>query len=162
MTPLAAQLADAQAIADIINPVIRETAISFNSKPKTLQDVAAEVEQTMANGHGFLVAEAEGAVLGFASYKQFRAGPGYARTAEHSIALAADARGRGVGRALMQALEDHARAAGMHSMIAGVSGENPGGVAFHDRLGYAQVAVLPQVGWKFDRWLDLILMQKLL
>ncbi|MFO7770532.1 MAG: N-acetyltransferase family protein [Roseovarius gahaiensis] len=162
MTPRAAQLADAQAIADIINPVIRETAISFNSKPKTLQDVAAEVEQTMANGHGFLIAEAAGAVLGFASYKQFRAGPGYARTAEHSIALAADARGRGVGRALMQALEAHARAAGMHSMIAGVSGENPGGVVFHDRLGYAQVAVLPQVGWKFDRWLDLILMQKLL
>ena len=76
--------------------------------------------------------------------------------------MAANARGRGVGRMLMQALEDHARASGMHSMIAGVSGENPGGVAFHDRLGYAQVAVLPQVGWKFGRWLDLILMQKLL
>lgn len=162
MTLRAAQEADAQGIADIVNPVIRDTTISFNSKQKTAQDVAAEIRDTYANGHGFVVAEEAGALLGFASYKQFRGGPGYARTAEHSIALALDARGRGVGRVLMQALEDHARAAGMHSMIAGVSGENPGGVAFHDRLGYAQVAVLPQVGRKFDRWLDLILMQKLL
>jgi len=162
MIPRAAQDSDAQAICDIVNPVIRDTTMSFNSKQKTAQDVVAEIRNTHANGHGFLVVDAAGVLLGFASYKQFRGGPGYARTAEHSIMLAADARGRGVGRALMQALEDHARNAGMHSMIAGVSGENPGGVAFHDRLGYAQVAVLPQVGWKFGRWLDLILMQKLL
>ena len=162
MTPRTTQEADAQAICDIVNPVIRDTTISFNSREKALQDVVAEIRDTCANGHGFVVVEEAGSLLGFASYKQFRGGPGYGRTAEHSIMLAANARGRGVGRMLMQALEDHARASGMHSMIAGVSGENPGGVAFHDRLGYAQVAVLPQVGWKFGRWLDLILMQKLL
>ncbi len=162
MIPRAAQEADAQAICDIINPVIRDTTISFQSRQKTVQDVGAEIRATCANGHGVLVVEEAGTVLGFASYKQFRAASGYARTAEHSIMLAADARGRGVGRMLMNSLEDHARGAGMHSMIACVSGENPGGVAFHDRLGYAQVAVLPQVGWKFGRWLDLILMQKLI
>lgn len=158
----AARAADAQAMADIINPIIRETLITFNSREKTVEDLRAEMAERASGAHRGLVAEAEGVVLGYASYKQFRGGPGYARTAEHSIALAAGARGRGVGRALMRALEEDARNAGMHSMIAGVSAENPGGRAFHAHLGYAQVAVLPQVGWKFDRWLDLILMQKLL
>ena len=62
----------------------------------------------------------------------------------------------------MRAVEDHARMGGAHSMFAGVSGENPEGCAFHARLGYAEAAVLPQVGWKFGRWMDLVLMQKFL
>lgn len=152
--------ADAQAIADLVNPVIRDTTITFTSREKTALDVAQDIAAKRDLGHGFLVAGEAGSVLGVASYGQFRPGPGYARTAEHSITLAAGARGRGVGRMLLEALEDHARAAGMHVMIAAVSAENPGGVAFHDRLGYARVAVLPQVGWKFGRWLDLVLLQK--
>jgi len=155
-----AEADDAQAIARLVNPVIRETTITFTTREKTAQDVADDIAAKRDLGHGILVAEDAGAVLGVASYGQFRPGPGYARTAEHSITLAVDARGRGVGRMLMQALEEHARATGMHAMIAAVSGENPGGVAFHERLGYARVAVLPQVGWKFGRWLDLVLLQK--
>lgn len=148
---------DAEAIAALWNPVIRDTAITFNSVEKTVETMTQEI----AARHAFLLAE-DDALLGFATYGQFRGGIGYARTGEHTIALAPDTRGRGIGRALMQALEDHAREAGFHSMIAGVSDENPGGIAFHERMGYAQVAVLPQVGWKFERWMDLILLQKLL
>jgi phosphinothricin acetyltransferase len=148
---------DGQAIAALWNPVIRDTAITFNSVEKTVETVIAEI----ASRHAFLLAE-EGALLGFATFGQFRGGVGYARTGEHTIALAPNSRGRGIGRELIAALEDHARDAGFHSMIAGVSGENPGGIAFHERMGYAQVAVLPQVGWKFERWMDLILLQKLL
>lgn len=148
---------DAEAIAALWNPVIRDTAITFNSVEKTVETMTQEI----AARHAFLLAE-DDALLGFATYGQFRGGVGYARTGEHTIALAPDTRGRGIGRALMQVLEDHAREAGFHSMIAGVSDENPGGIAFHERMGYAQVAVLPQVGWKFERWMDLILLQKLL
>lgn len=148
---------DGEAIAALWNPVIRDTAITFNSVEKTMECLSVEI----ATRHAFLLAE-DGALLGFATYGQFRGGIGYARTAEHTIALAPDTRGRGIGRVLLGALEDHARNAGFHSMIAGVSGENPGGIAFHERMGYAQVAVLPQVGWKFERWMDLILLQKLL
>jgi phosphinothricin acetyltransferase len=81
---------------------------------------------------------------------------------EHTIILAPAAIGRGLGRSLMAAIEAHARGQGVHSMFAGVSGENAAGIAFHAAIGYVPVAVLHQVGFKFGRWMDLHLMQKLL
>ena len=132
---------DAAAIAAIQNPFIRETAVTFNSVERSEAEVAD-------------------AVRAAPSYDQFRKGAGYARTMEHTIVLAPDAQGLGIGRALMTALEDHARAAGVGSLWAGVSAENPSGVAFHARLGYSEVARLPRVGYKFGRWMDLVLMCK--
>lgn len=155
-----ARAGDAAAIGAIWNPVIRDTAITFDSREKSEDEIARDIAARAAAGHAFLVAEAGTRIVGFAAYGQFRRGTGYARTGEHTIILGRDGQGRGVGRALIDALEDHARAGGFHTMLAGVSGENPGGVAFHERLGYARVAVLPQVGWKFGRALDLVLLHK--
>lgn len=152
----AARSEDAVAITEIQNPVIQDTAITFNSELKTPGMVQEAIEQLPC----FLVAEDEGRILGFVSYLQFRRGVGYARAMEHTIVLAPEARGRGVGRALMTAAEDHARAAGVGSLWAGISGENPDGVKFHARLGYEEIARLPKVGFKFDRWMDLVLMRK--
>jgi phosphinothricin acetyltransferase len=81
---------------------------------------------------------------------------------EHSVHLTEAARGKGLGRALMAVLEDHARQGGAHLMIAGISGENPGAQAFHAALGYAHVARIPEAGWKWGRYIDLVLMQKIL
>jgi phosphinothricin acetyltransferase len=149
---------DAEAVAAIWNHYIRETSVTFNALEKTADEVAALI----ATRPAFFVALDQGRVAGFATYDQFRGGVGYARTMEHTIQLAPGASGRGHGRALMRAVEDHARMGGAHSMFAGVSGENPEGRAFHARLGYAETAVLPAVGWKFGRWMDLVLMQKFL
>ena len=154
--------ADAAAIAAIWNPIIRDTAITFNAAEKSDNDIAAMIRTRQADGHGFLVVEEGAKVIGFATYAQFRGGVGYARTMEHTILLSPGAQGRGLGRALMAALEDHARKGGAISLFAGVSAENPAGRAFHAAMGFAEVAILQRVGFKFGRTMDLVLMQKFL
>ena len=149
-----ATVADAPAIAAIWNRAIRETTITFNPDEKTVEEVAALVAERC------LVWDAGRGVTGFARYFQFRGGAGYRFTAEHTVMLADAARGQGAGRALMEALCEHARAGGMHSLFAGCSAENPGAVAFHAAMGFREVATLPEVGFKFGRWIDLVLMQK--
>lgn len=153
---------DAPGIAAIWNPVIRDTAITFNAAEKTNAEIARLIADRQQAGHAFLVADDEGGIAGFATYAQFRGGVGYARTMEHTILLAPTAHGMGLGRALMSAIETHARNAGALSLIAGVSAENPAGRAFHARLGFAEVAILQRVGFKFGRTMDLVLMQKFL
>jgi phosphinothricin acetyltransferase len=153
---------DTPAIAAVWNPVIRDTAVTFNSEQKSAHGLAQDIAAKDAAGQAFFVAERGSEILGFATYGPFRGGPGYAHTHEHTVILAQSARGQGLGRALLTAIEDHARIGGSHVMMAGVSAENPGAVAFHAALGYREMARLPQVGRKFGRWMDLILMQKML
>ncbi|WP_439155661.1 GNAT family N-acetyltransferase [Yoonia sp.] len=145
---------DAPAIAAIWNHAIRETTITFNPVEKTASEVADLTENAC------LIWEDHDRLLGFARYFQFRGGAGYRHTAEHTIMLADTAQARGGGRALMAALCADARDAGMHTMFAGCSAENPGAVRFHAALGFVTVATLPEVGFKFGRWIDLVLMQK--
>ncbi|NNE89666.1 MAG: N-acetyltransferase [Silicimonas sp.] len=152
----AATQADAESIAAILNPVIRNTAITFNAQERTASEIAEAIETVPC----YLVVEEAGEVLGFASYDQFRKGVGYARAMEHTIVLNDATHGRGAGRTLMAAVEAHARAAGIGSLWAGVSGENPNGVEFHTAVGFETIARLPKVGFKFGRWMDLVLMRK--
>ena len=152
-----ATLADAAAIAALWNPWIRDTAITFASVEKTAADIVSLIETRPC----FFVAETTG-LLGFATYGQFRGGNGYATCMEHTVILSPDARGQGAGRALLQAVEAHARAGGAHQMIAGVSGENPDARAFHAAQGYHEVAILREAGFKFGRFMNLVLMQKFL
>lgn len=147
---------DAAAIAGIWNTLIRETTHTFTTVEKDPATLAAQI----AGGTPWWVAEVGGAVLGHATYGSFRGGPGYARTAEHSVHLAPAAWGKGLGRGLMTALEGHARDAGLHVMVAGVSGGNAPGIAFHTAIGYREAGRMAEVGFKWGRWLDLVLMQK--
>lgn len=135
--------------------------MTFNPVEKSGADVAGMIAERDRLGHATFVA-LEAGVIGFATYAQFRAGAGYATCMEHSILLAPAARGMGAGRGLMTALLAHAKAAGAHQMIAGVSAENPDGVAFHRALGFVEIARVPEAGHKFGRFIDLVLMQKFL
>lgn len=152
-----ATAADAAQIAEFWNPIIRETHVTFATTEKSTDDLIAMIER-----RPFLVAKDGDQILGFATYGQFRGGNGYAYAMEHTIIMAPAARGRGVGRALMVAIEYHAREAGAHTMIAAVSAKNSDGIGFHARLGYRDVARIPEVGRKFDMWLELVIMQKIL
>lgn len=149
---------DAPSIAAFWNPLIRDTLVTFNPMEKSIPEITAMIE----GRETFLVVEEAGEVLGFATYAQFRGGLGYAFAQEHTIILAPAARGRGAGRALMAALEASAQRHGHHILVGGVSGSNPAGVAFHAALGFVEVGRMPEAGWKFGRWHDLVLMQKIL
>lgn len=154
-----AQPSDAEAIAEIWNEIIQNTARTFTTDTKSVSGIDNDIAE---RGDAFIVAELGTDVVGFATYFPFRSGPGYAFTKEHSVNIRTDAWGRGVGRSLMVELETIAKAEGVHSLIAGVSGENSDGVAFHASIGFEVVARLSSVGRKFDRWMDLVLMQKFL
>lgn len=153
---------DLPAILDFWNPIIRETTIIFSSEERTEESLGAMIVTRRAAGREMLLAEEAGVVLGIATYDQFRGGLGYVHAMEHTVLLAPSARGRGVGRALMAAIEDHARARGAHTLVAAVDAANAGGIGFHEAIGFQRVGYLPESGRKFDRWLDLVLLQKLL
>ena len=155
-----ARPADAGAIIALWNPVIRDTVITFNPVEKTEKDVEALIAEATARDWGFLVAEEGGHVQGFARYFQFRGGQGYARSMEHTIYLNPACHGRGLGHALMEALESHARARGMRMLIGGITGSNASSLRFHTARGYAEVGRIPDAGFKFGTYHPLVLVQK--
>jgi len=157
-----ATAADIPQIIEIWNPVIRKSVATFTTEEKTAADIAKSLAERAAMGHAFLVACEGAQILGFATCFPFRGGPGYVYTLEHTVIVAPSACGQGIGGFLMSALEDAARKAGARHLIAAVSGENTGAVSFHETIGFRKVGHLPNVGRKFGRWMDLILLQKTL
>ena len=151
---------DVPAIGAIWNPIIRDTVITFWPSERGNEEIALLIRDRQAAGHAFLVAQDKGRILGFATYSQFRSGGGYARSMEHTIHLAPDARGNGTGRLLLAALEDHALAAGHRLLIGGITASNDGSLRFHARAGYAEWGRIPCAGWKFGCFHDLVLMGK--
>jgi phosphinothricin acetyltransferase len=121
---------------------------------------AAWLADRQKAGYPVLVAvDAQGAVLGYASFGDWRAFDGYRHTVEHSVYVRGDQRGKGIGRALMQALIGRARSIGKHVMVAGIEANNAGSIKLHDALGFEHVGHLKEVGMKFGAWLDLAFMQ---
>ena len=157
-----ASLDDLPAILAIYNDVLATSTAIYRDEPATLDDRRSWLAARQAEGHPVLVAIDGGEVVGFAGFGGFRPWPGYRFTVEHSVHVRADRRGRGVGGALMRPLITRATALGMHVMIAGIDADNAGSIRFHERLGFTPAAHLRQVGFKFGRWLDLVLMQRIL
>jgi phosphinothricin acetyltransferase len=151
------------AILAIYNDVIATSTAVFSDQRVTLEERASWLEARRAQGYPVLVAVgAAGETIGFASFGDFRAWPGYRTTVEHSVHVRADRRGEGTGTALVSALVDRAASLGKHAMIAGVDADNIVSLRLHERLGFVRVAHLPEVARKFDCWLDLILLELLL
>lgn len=154
-----AEPSDAPAVAALWNTMIRDTLSTFTTIEKPIKDVEALIE---ARKDAFFVVSDAGSCTGFVTFGPFRPGPGYVATAEHTVIVAPQSHGLGLGRRLLEIAENAARAKGLHVMVAAVSHTNTEGTAFHQRLGYAEVARMPEVGRKAGQWLDLVLMQKIL
>lgn len=158
-----AEATDLPAITEIHNALLATTAIEWTDTPHTVDERGAWLARQQAAGYPVLVAVDAGDVAGWASYGDFRdivKWPGYRFTAELTIHVRDTHWRRGVGRLLIDALVTHARSRGKHVLIAAVDGENDASIRFHERLGFAEVARVPEVGAKFDRWLDLVLLAR--
>lgn len=150
---------DLEGITAIYNDVIASSTAIFSDDPVSIENRREWLAERQARGFPVLVAREHGAVLGFGSFGDFRAWPGYRTTVEHTVHVAAGHRRRGIGDLLVRALIDEARALGMHMMIAGVVSTNEASLALHRRLGFVEVARLPEIARKFDEWLELVLLQ---
>ena len=154
--------ADLPVILAITNDAVLSTTALWTVTPVSLEQRRAWFEERRAAGFPVLVAESGGEVTGFGSYGSFRAWEAYAATVEHSVYVDARHRGRGAGRALVVALVERARAAGLHAIVGGIEAGNAASLRLHESLGFERAGVLPQVGRKFGRWLDLAFVVKLL
>lgn len=153
---------DVPGILAIYNDVIATSTAVYREDPASLDDRLQWFTARRAQSYPILVAADDSDILGFASYGDFRAWPGYRFTVEHTVHIRADQRGRGVGTMLMQALIRRAIEQDKHVMIGGVDADNEPSLRFHERLGFIRAAHLRQVGFKFGRWLDLVFVQRIL
>lgn len=153
---------DAAPIAAIYAHHVLTGTATFDTDPPPASFWTDKIETLAAHGWPFLVAEADGDVIGYAYATQFRDRAAYARTCENSIYVRADRHGRGVGSALMTALCDAAIASGFHEMIAVIGGGEPASVALHVRAGFRHAGRMERVGEKFGRLLDTVYMQRTL
>ncbi|GLZ85375.1 L-methionine sulfoximine/L-methionine sulfone acetyltransferase [Metapseudomonas resinovorans] len=155
--------ADLPGILAIYNDAVENTTAIWNETLVDLANRRAWLADRAAASFPVLVAvNPAGDVLGYASYGTWRTIEGFRHTVEHSVYVRGDQRGQGLGPALMQALVDRARQAGLHVMVAAIESENTASIRLHERLGFVTTGQMPQVGRKFDRWLDLTFMQLIL
>ena len=151
--------ADFEEITAIYNEVLTSSTAIYNDQPTTTEERIAWWRMRQEQGYPVLVAVDGGSVIGFGSFGDFRPWPGYRFTVEGTIHINSSTRGRGIGTEILKALITRAAALGKHTMIAGVDSENAASLRFLERFGFERQAHLREVGFKFGRFLDLILLQ---
>lgn len=153
--------ADVPAITAIYGHHVTHGTGTFETTPPTQEDMAARRADVLAKGLPYLVAELEGRVVGFAYCQWFKPRPAYRFSAEDSIYLDPDAAGQRLGNKLLGELARQAEAAGVRKLIAviGDSG-NVRSIGVHRAMGFRHVGTIEACGWKFGRWLDIVLMEK--
>jgi len=155
-----AREADLPEILAIHNVAIAETTAIWDTEPADLDERLAWWRGRLTAGYPVLVAEIDGAVAGYASYGRFRPKSGYRFSVENSVYVADRFQRRGIATALLTELLARAERSGtVHAMIAAIESSNTTSITLHEKFGFGTVGVLPEVGHKFGRWMDLTLMQ---
>jgi L-amino acid N-acyltransferase YncA len=133
---------------------------SFDYEPPPVQVIAEKIHWIIGQGWPFVIAEVHGTVAGYAYVTQFRDRAAYRFAAENSIYVHPDFMGCGIGKALLDELVERSTAFGFHTIIAVIGGAEPGSIALHAGARFREVGRLSRVGWKHDRWLDSVYMQR--
>jgi phosphinothricin acetyltransferase len=157
-----ATIDDSEAIRAIYNLEVVESTVTFDLRPRTLADQQQWLT-ARSGAHAAVVAiGASGEVIGFGSLSPYRDRPAYSTTVEDSVYVHREHQGKGVGRALVTELVATATRHGFHSVMARIVGGHDASIALHRSCGFAVVGTEREVGRKFGRWLDVVIMQNLL
>jgi phosphinothricin acetyltransferase len=150
---------DFDQITAIYNDVLTNSTAIYNDRQATCEERIAWWRERQQQGYPVLVAAEDNHIAGFGAFGNFRPWPGYRFTVEGTVHIHSGSRGQGIGTDLLKTLIAQAEALGKHSMIAGVDSENTASLRFLERFGFRRVAYLPEVGFKFHRFLNLVLLQ---
>ena len=157
-----ATVADIGDILEIINDAILKTTSLYDYHIRTLEYQTNWFKIKEENKKPVLVAEFEGRVIGFGSFDKFRAWDAYQFSVEHSVYVAESFRSKGIGKEILRRLIQLAKQEGYHTMIAGIDAQNFSSISLHRNLGFVELCTFKEVGYKFERWLDLTFMQLML
>ena len=151
--------ADIPALAAIYQEAVRTGTASFELNPPSIEEFARRRATVLAGGFPYLTAELDGVPVGYSYAGTYRPRPGYRFTAENSVYVAPDLRGRGIGRALLPVLIQRCEDMGLRIIVAVIGDtQNKASIALHTACGFTHAGTLPGVGWKFGRWLDSVMM----
>ncbi len=153
---------DLPQILDIYNDVILHTTAVYNYDPHTLEMRTEWWETKQQQGFPVFVAEEGETIVGFSSFGPFRAWQAYQYTVENSVYVKGDCRKKGIGKMLMKRLIEAAKEVKLHAMVAGIDATNEVSISLHKQFGFVEVAHFKEVGYKFNRWLDLKFMELIL
>lgn len=162
ITTREARQEDLPQLLEIYNHVIANTTAVYSYDPHTLEMRQAWFEERKKNNFPVFITESNGVISGFASYGSFRVWPAYRYTIENSVYVHHEHRGKGIAKILLQLLIDDAKAKKYHAMIAAIDSTNEVSIKLHQQFGFEEVAHFKQVGYKFDKWLDLKFLELLL
>ena len=153
---------DADATRAIYNREVAESTVTFDMVERSLEEQRAWVASHRGAHAAVVAVDDDHTVLGFGSLSPYRSRPAYAPTVEDSVYVHREHRGQGVGRQLLEDLVERAREHGFHSVIARIVGGHAASIALHDRCGFEYAGTEREVGRKQSRWLDVVLMQRML
>lgn len=154
--------ADCPAILAIINEAILTSTALYDYHPRTLEQQIAIFEDKISKGFPIIVAEENNQVIGFGYYSEFRVREAYKFTVEHSVYADKNYIGKGIGKLLLTELIQLAKAQKLHTMIGVIDSENINSITFHEKFGFEKAGYIKESGYKFDKWLDSLFMQKIL
>ena len=157
-----AESADLDTMLGIYNDAITNTTAVYDYQPRTSDSQRQWFETKLVQHFPVFVAHDSATIVGFGSFGPFRPWPAYQFTVENSLYVDSAHRRKGAGTALLASLVRAAQAAGYHAMVAGIDATNEASLALHRKAGFEPVAHFREVGWKFERWLDLVFMEKML